>query len=858
MPETVRGVLQAKSSNNNENGEEETFQPGTSPPTQFEGSHTHNNLTSFSFKDIDDKLENHNLHEKNENNSNNHLTSQEDLQISTTADKDVDLMLEDGERLHWTTAVSPESASTTETKKAAFAGVPLKSSATKKKMPSTMPPSLLEPKRFFSNRHFKLPPPLQRSTPSATTTTTTSSDPISKDNDPPSPNDDHHHLHIEKKIIESENNISTSINSIKDEDKEETYTWNNAPTVTESAAESAAAAADTQNLSDASSISNNNNTELYNTTPNAYEFLYYDPAAALAFLDSQANFTKSQMEAAQKTLLEYSMNATKQLDSAQKALLEYSNSMFAPVMVNTANNRSGSSGSNARQMYNNNKQRPLLSVEELEAYLRLNGYVRRDEVLGASSSFSSSTPIVGLPGSQYGRGRGRVNMKQESRVGGFQAVGVTKDDDPSSSSVPGTSQNYLSTMDESKQPQQQQVKGRVAFPQPSILSYAKLKWGSTAAASMLGLIGGISIVPNLWLLGLVFGGLYGYETSKRLAEQPPSNPLSHLVVYLGRALTKYYLQVYDFGAGMWFMYKTGQLSYEYWKRYAALDQQFAIQDKIDAWNARFQKGKENFDKWEQENEVGRKILAGLRTAWLVEENRLKATSRKKESKYRVVQWCYDGSSYVRNRIKAMYAKRGKAIQELQELAKGMQQELTDPSRWKEAIRPRLVAGLAALTFVNLTGILFSVSPLLLGGVAVMLGGVVWPTWFSEWLGRVGMFFEETRAVGRGEQLFRDTFGETKLAQALSRSTTSSSGKGAIRGDVPNLLAWPLRDKKSKERYSFYRRQDGSKRWYRAGGNPWDTKAFDLSNMFGQKKKDDVKPWWALKKKEDDKPRWSLN
>ena len=71
------------------------------------------------------------------------------------------------------------------------------------------------------------------------------------------------------------------------------------------------------------------------------------------------------------------------------------------------------------------------------------------------------------------------------------------------------------------------------------------------------------------------------------------------------------------------MYKTGQLSYEYYKHYSALDNRFAIQQKVDSWNARFVEGKMAFDKWEKQNEVGRNVLAGLRTAWLVEELSLK-------------------------------------------------------------------------------------------------------------------------------------------------------------------------------------------------------------------------------------------
>lgn len=75
-----------------------------------------------------------------------------------------------------------------------------------------------------------------------------------------------------------------------------------------------------------------------------------------------------------------------------------------------------------------------------------------------------------------------------------------------------------------------------------------------------------------------------------------------------KVITKYYLLVYDFCQSIWFLYKTGQLSYDYMKRYQDIDSKYQIQEKIDAWNARFKKGKENFDQWEKENEVGRKFL----------------------------------------------------------------------------------------------------------------------------------------------------------------------------------------------------------------------------------------------------------
>ena len=67
---------------------------------------------------------------------------------------------------------------------------------------------------------------------------------------------------------------------------------------------------------------------------------------------------------------------------------------------------------------------------------------------------------------------------------------------------------------------------------------------------------------------------------------------------------------------------------------------------MDAWNARFVEGKKNFDEWERENEIGRKVLAGLRTVWMVEENSYrsqknriqKGFKRGKQSKYRIVQY----------------------------------------------------------------------------------------------------------------------------------------------------------------------------------------------------------------------------
>jgi hypothetical protein len=566
----------------------------------------------------------------------------------------------------------------------------------------------------------------------------------------------------------------------------------------------------------------------------------YDPSAALAFIDSQANFTKQQLDAAQKLLFEYSTNATKQLDSAQRAFLE---AIAGQAQVSEAASRSYANGkpvpaSSASSSSIVKPKTTTLSMDELEAYLRLNGYVRRDELEGSPPPSSSSVAAMPL---QVGRGRRKAMTRGRNEPKTFEAV------IPSSDAVTASSETRSSG----------RGGGRVAFPQPSILSYAKLKWGSTVASSFLGILGSVSVLPNLWLIGAVFGALYGYETSKNLAQRPPSNALSNLVVYLGRELTKTYLKIYDFWTGLWFMYKTGQLSYEYWKRYAALDEQFAIQSKIDAWNARFQKGKENFDRWEQENEVGRKILAGLRTVWLVEENALKKRSMKKKSRYRVVQWCYDATRYIRLRLVAIYSKRGKVVEDAQALLNGMRQNFFDAELWKESLGARIAAALAALTFVNLTGVLFSVSPLLLGALAVMLGGFVWPEWFSEWLSQMNNFLEVTKAKGRGEKLMnkakgqgKEVMNKFKLGSSTTNLPTTRKNPTTTKKKTPSSssswsFSWPFGDKRNKERYHFFQRQDGSKRWYRTGGNPWNANN-NLSNLWGQPKQQEEKPWWSLK------------
>ena len=164
--------------------------------------------------------------------------------------------------------------------------------------------------------------------------------------------------------------------------------------------------------------------------------------------------------------------------------------------------------------------------------------------------------------------------------------------------------------------------GKTAFPQPSVLSYRDVRIGTTLVSAFCGFVLSVSVIRNLWLVGLVVGALYGHSVAEDGVTDPDLGPVAELLINYGRKAAKKYLQLFDFYQGVVFMYKTGQLSYAYWKQYETLDRRFGIQDKMDAWNARFVQGKKDFDEWERENEIGRKVLAALRTVWMVEEQRL--------------------------------------------------------------------------------------------------------------------------------------------------------------------------------------------------------------------------------------------
>lgn len=343
-----------------------------------------------------------------------------------------------------------------------------------------------------------------------------------------------------------------------------------------------------------------------------------------------------------------------------------------------------------------------------------------------------------------------------------------------------------------KPSQKEKEKMGVAFPQPSILNYRDVAYGATAAAAVLGALVGGSIQPKLWLVSGLLGGGYGYHvgTTHGNSDDPSQHFVQTLVLTAGRKLAKICLQVYDYFQTIFFMWKTGQLSYEYYKRYEVFDGKFQIQSKLDAWNRRFVQGKRNFDQWEQQNEIGRKILAGLRTAWLVEERSLRKTSDHYTSKYRLVQMLYDGSY-----------RFGKILGRLWETLLGRNEPLREFIKGAYNNSNRRLRGIvAALLAVNLTGAAFAIFPKLLCILAILFG-FVWPSWMNEFVERTSSLIDETRATGRGET--------HALLQTKQRPRSTVS------------LLWTRNSNSNKRvKYGSYKRTNGRTRYYRAGQPIW--------------------------------------
>ena len=346
---------------------------------------------------------------------------------------------------------------------------------------------------------------------------------------------------------------------------------------------------------------------------------------------------------------------------------------------------------------------------------------------------------------------------------------------------------------------QKTSKGSVAFPQPTALSKRSIKWGATISGGLMGMLLAISGAPNLWLVGILCGSVFGFETTKRLPANGIAstdlNVIQALVIYIGRYLALASLRVYDTLQAFFFMYKTGQLSYEYYKSYAALDKRLSIQKKIDAWNARFVEGKLAFDRWEKENEVGRKVLAGLRTMWLVGEQNVRKRSgllkrsQRYQSPYRVVQFIYDALYTFSKWCESLWNSilQGQISLEIRNFVRGTIRDDGGKLTLKQA---QIRGVFLSVIMVSVVGALFTISPATLSIVAAVVG-FIWPTWVSEMMNRTGNFFDETVARGSGKS-------------------------SKLKPKENNQIGFKRYE---KNRYHYYRSADGKKRYYRVG-EPW--------------------------------------
>lgn len=226
---------------------------------------------------------------------------------------------------------------------------------------------------------------------------------------------------------------------------------------------------------------------------------------------------------------------------------------------------------------------------------------------------------------------------------------------------------------------------------------------------------GRSLSPKLWLLGSLFGLYYGPRAARVSRNgNETSLPFSALLCRVGTNLAAAYSKASDVVTGLYFTYKTGQLSMAYYRRYSAIDDKYGIQEKVDAWNARFRDGKQQFDAWERENEVGRKILAGLRTAWLVEE-----TGR---PQLRIARAVADAREWAVRRWRRADVSWGLA------LCRGVGASVAEATG--EEIFGSVTAGLVGVLLARMLGVFWNGRPRVLGFAAFALG-TVFPGWMIE-------------------------------------------------------------------------------------------------------------------------------
>ena len=106
-------------------------------------------------------------------------------------------------------------------------------------------------------------------------------------------------------------------------------------------------------------------------------------------------------------------------------------------------------------------------------------------------------------------------------------------------------------------------KSTTAFPQPIPLTPTTLSTCCSVTTGLTTLTLAYSVSPNLWLVGYLAGSLYGTTASRRAS----TNTIDRLIIRYGTILAQYWVKCLEFFNSMFFLYKTGQLSYDYWKRY---------------------------------------------------------------------------------------------------------------------------------------------------------------------------------------------------------------------------------------------------------------------------------------------------
>lgn len=344
-----------------------------------------------------------------------------------------------------------------------------------------------------------------------------------------------------------------------------------------------------------------------------------------------------------------------------------------------------------------------------------------------------------------------------------------------------------------------QQASQLAFPQSSEVTKQSIIFGSTISASILSALIGITIYPGLWLVGLVLGTNFGYRISSANSIESSFNLFEKLVLAVGERVAVIYLKIYDFWQGMWYLYKTGQLSYDYMKQYQAIDEKYRIQAKIDAWNARFQQGKKDFDKWEKDNEVGRKVLAGLRTVWLIEENSFKRTTKKKtvKRKYRVVEFTKKVCNWLGLLAFAIWdAVTGAGISKLNDLANGVKMSVLELN-FEESAK-MLGGGFMALFAINLAVAAFEVSPKALSFTAFFAGSL-FPEWIQDMYQNIRNLVVGTTGKSLAEKRSHQI---SKEATKQPRKPDTITGVSGVFGKIQNFQMPQFDKAVTKKRRDF--------------------------------------------------------